>query len=205
MRIKVLILAMLATIAVPVFSSCGSGGADPVAEPSPETSVTAGGTVSPGVPAKPSANPLGQRPSSPGPPGRSPCLPTQYYSGTAGVPGRNYIRVVTRGQTRWGPGCEVLNPGDRCDVMWQGGFSLQTGEKAYLLFQAWVKGQSKPYKETYAGPFPYEQQLKNVAFPVTIPKAEEIAFRVVLLNDAKQPVAISDSWSYRINCTTAGR
>lgn len=196
-------LALLAALA-----SCG-GGAD---------RRDAGGTSSPSVAASASPTSAGSVASSANPfaatapssgssltlidphdPTR-PCDAVTKISPVSGVPGGNYIRAITRPPIRWGPRCEVLSPGDACNVQWDGAYTVLVGADAYLQFQAWAKGQDKPFKVLTAGPLPAENTLRRVGFPVTIPKATEVAFRIVLMDGTKTPVAISDSFVYRVNC-----
>jgi hypothetical protein len=162
---------------VPSASSSGSPGANPFG---------AGGTASP----------------TPFPANRDrPCEPEVQHSVNSGVPGGTYIRAVTRPAIRWGPGCEVLNAGDKCEVYWTGAYTLAVGTEAHLRFQAWARGQSKPFKELTAGPLPPENNFREARFPVVIPKGvKEVSFRIVLLDTAKVPVAISDAFSYLLNC-----
>jgi hypothetical protein len=95
----------------------------------------------------------------------------------------------------------VLNAGDKCEVQWSGGYTVAVGADAYLRFQAWARGQSKPFKELTAGPLPPENTFREAGFPVTIPRGvKEVSFRIVLLDTAKLPVAISDAFSYLIGC-----
>jgi len=166
--------------------------------PTPTPSPAASATVSP----EPSGNPLPSETATPAHalPAR-PCDPRTDYSPNAGVPGQTYIRAVTKPTRNWGAGCEVLSPGDRCQVAWDGAYIVLVGADAHLTFQAWAKGQSKPFKELTAGPLPAEHSFRNVGFPVEIPDGtDEVAFRIVLRDSTKTPVAISDAFAYRINC-----
>lgn len=129
-----------------------------------------------------------------------PCDPDILYSGNSGLPGGSYIRADMRGQNSWGPACLELNPNDRCEVLWDGAYNLAIGDKAYLRFQAFAKGTPKAIKEITVGPLEPSNSFRKAGFPVVIPKATHVAFRVVLLDSTKRPVAISDSYSYRINC-----
>jgi hypothetical protein len=196
-----LIAAMLVPLAWLPSSCGGSGPNDDAGAPTPTASSivpTAALSGSPG------ANPFETKatPSVLPSPGRSrPCDAELQWSGNAGVPGGNYIRAATRPPIYWGPHCEVLNAGDHCEVQWDGAYSVKVGTEASLRFQAWARGRSKPFKELTAGPLEPENSFRKVGFPVVIPKGvKEVSFRIVLLDTAKVPVAISDAYSYLVGC-----
>lgn len=194
-----------ASILIVLMIALASCGGDSAADKRSSGTTTSGPTTTPTASApaspQPSGNPLpSQDPTAGGLPQR-PCDPRTDYSPNAGVPGQTYIRAVTTMAQTWGKGCEVLSPGDRCVVQWSGSYILLVGDEAHLTFQAWAKGQAKPFKEITAGPLPAEHQFRKAGFPVEIPSGtDEVAFRIVLRDATKTPVAISDAFAYRINC-----
>lgn len=184
-----------------VLSSCGGATDDKASVRTPPVTPSATPSAMPSGSTDSTTNPVptesGSVPALP----QRPCEPKTSYSPSSGVPGQTYIRAITRPTRTWGRGCEVLSPGDRCVVGWDGAYILMVGHEAHLTFQAWAKGQSKPFKELTAGPLPPEHKLRRVGFPVEIPDGvEEVAFRVVLLDSTKTPVAISDAFTYTLNC-----
>lgn len=194
-----LIAALLfpgAVVAVGCSGPSNAGGAAP--------KPTSSASGAPSRSASPTANPFGSASPTPFAEATSrarPCDPAVQYSINSGVPGGTYIRAGTRPSIHWGPKCEVLSAGDKCVVEWEGAYSLAVGTEAHLRFQAWARGQSKPFKELTAGPLPPENSFRRAGFPVTLPKGvKEVSFRIVLLDTAKTPVAISDAFSYLLDC-----
>jgi predicted small secreted protein len=198
------IIALLAAAAF-VFAACSSarggpdakGGATGSASPSVASSSAAKATTNPlasgGSAALPSSKP-GAKPEAAACPGHV------QYSAVAGDPGSNYIRADTTIERTWGPSCTVLDPGDRCSVGWNAAYTVLAGDNAFIQFQAWAKGQTKPFKALTIGPLPTQNSFRNVGFPVTIPRVAQVAFQLVLLNDKKAPVAISDAYVYPVGC-----
>lgn len=185
-----------------LLTACGGGDIEKAGsndDVAPPPTATATPTTSADPSAAPSDNPLPDESPSTLP--RRACEPRTDYSPNAGVPGQTYIRAVTRPTRTWGRACDVLSPGDKCMVGWDGSYILLVGNDAHLTFQAWAKGQDKPFKELTVGPLPAEHKFRKVGFPVEIPPdVKEVAFRIVLRDSAKTPVAISDAFVYEINC-----
>ncbi|GAC1414905.1 MAG: hypothetical protein NVSMB57_10450 [Actinomycetota bacterium] len=129
-----------------------------------------------------------------------PCVGHVAYSRLAGEPvSEQYIRAATNLQRQWGPQCIFLHPGASCRVGWNAAYSVPVGD-AYLLFQGWASGQKKPFGELTIGPLAGNNTLHDISFQIAIPKAKEVAFRLVLENDKRVPVAISDSYVYPVDC-----
>lgn len=191
---SVLILVLLVVASVSCSDGTGSKGGK-ASSPTP----TAAGSVAAGSGS--GANPLSSVVATPSDVDLArPCDPILYQSGNTGQPGGDYIRAHPRVPASWGADCEILNPGDKCHVTWEGSYVVMVGEQAHLQFQAWSKGVSKPIKVLDLGPLPPENRIRRIGFPVTIPSGTEVAFRLILMNAAKAPVAISDAFAYKLNC-----
>ncbi len=186
------------------------GGSAPKADPAPTVATQSTAPTAPTVTTAspdPTKNPLPGRDLTPeerqalGIDRENPCQEAIQHSPASGEPGSTYIRAATRPSIRWGGPCEVLSPGEACEVKWYGAYVVMTGDSAYLRFQAWAKGRPKPFKEITAGPLPAENNFRNAGFPVVIPSGtKEVGFRIILLDQAKTPVAITDLYSYLVDC-----
>jgi hypothetical protein len=180
-------------------SACSSGkGSNNTSRPTPSVGAT------PTVPAAvKTTNPLGgSAVKSPRPtlnPEIGPCTGDVFFSRNTGYPGTDYLRAAPTSQNTWGPYCDYLNPGDRCGIGWNASYTVLAGD-AYIEYQAWSKEGDKPFSGATIGPLPGQNSFRNVRFRTVIPKTKQIAIRLILLNDKKVPVAVSDAYVYQVDC-----
>ncbi|MHB8510887.1 MAG: hypothetical protein ACYDCC_01805 [Actinomycetota bacterium] len=134
-----------------------------------------------------------------------PCTPRVLYSKLAGEPSSaQFIRAQPVFQSEWGPHCQFLHPGMHCRVGWNAGYSVPNGD-AYLMYQEWAEGSKHVTSQVEIGPVPGNNQIIDQGVWFAIPNANSVAFRLVLENDKRIPVAVSDSYIYPIDCAPLSR
>jgi hypothetical protein len=187
-----LLVLCMAALGACTARSATPGSGDATISPTP----AATSTVDPRTAA--GANPMTSGQASPDA-DTGPCASRVFYSVAGGIPGQVFIRAQTIPTSSWGEDCGYLNTGDKCRVTWTGGYSVPSGD-AYLRFQGWAKGAKKPFKEFEIGPLVGQNAIQRLGFPIVVPKAQEVAFRLVLEDAGKAPVAESDAFVYKVDC-----
>lgn len=186
-------------VALAVLTAACSSQPDPRASgstPAPSASANVSeNPIDPDSTAEPSPSESGDVFSVPG----GPCAGRVKPSASAGEPGGQFIRAATTSQRQWGPECDRLDAGDRCKVGFNLSYTVLT-EQAHIEFQGWTDSGKEPFVTQTVGPVPGDGQGNKWPFEVTVPQAAEVLFQLVLRDENKVAVAISDGYVYKVGC-----
>lgn len=119
---------------------------------------------------------------------------TQAPSSTPG-PDQSFVIAKVASGTSWGPECNRMAPGGKCQLPFQGGWRLTNSPWGSMVFQLFENDNMQPTRSPEVGPVPTGGQFRpeSVKFFFTVgADTKKVTFRVFLKNALGKVVAQSE-------------
>ena len=121
----------------------------------------------------------------------------QYTQTPAATPGPDESFVIAKVASGydWGPECNRMAPGGKCQLPFQGGWRIADGSWGSMVFQMFENDNKEPTRSPEVGPVPNGGQFRpeSSKFSFTVgADTKKVTFRVFLKNALGKVVAESE-------------